>query len=483
MNPVCIIGIDGATFKFIDVLIKKGKLKNIKNLIESGEKMPLITTLPPLTPSAWSSFMTGKNPGKHGVLDFYELDNNFNYKISSFKLKKQKKLWNILSENNLNSIVYFVPFTYPPEKIKGIMVSGFLTPSLKAKFTYPVDLKEELLKKFPNYRISENTRFNRKNPDIFLNDILNLTEIHSKVMEYLIKNKDWDFFMGVFMGIDHAQHWFWYDKEKIEKVYEKVDEELGRIISNLPEGTLIIIMSDHGFQKLKGHFYINSFLLNKGFLKLKTKGKNLLKFISYKTGLSPLRLSQIIFKLRLEKFIKKDKESIGKTASKVGFSYADIDWGKTFAFGFGYYGFLYVPDKVRFNFGKIDLKEKDKIVESLICSLKEIEGKFVKKVEVWRKEEIYKGSYVEKFPDLIYSIDNFSFVSSWVPFPDFNYFGPSMTEKTGDHEIEGILIISQKGRKLKINKKRANIMDVFPTVLQFFKIDIPSDTDGSSLLT
>ncbi|MEO0271038.1 MAG: alkaline phosphatase family protein, partial [candidate division WOR-3 bacterium] len=132
MNKVCIIGIDGATFKIIDPLFKRGKLKAISNLIKEGKKYELETTIPPLTPSAWSSFMTGKNPGKHGILDFYELDDKLEYRLSSFKLRKQKKLWNILSLNNLKSIIYFVPFTYPPEKINGIFVSGFLTPSLNS---------------------------------------------------------------------------------------------------------------------------------------------------------------------------------------------------------------------------------------------------------------------------------------------------------------------------------------------------------------
>ncbi|MEO0292317.1 MAG: alkaline phosphatase family protein, partial [candidate division WOR-3 bacterium] len=231
MNKVCIIGIDGATFKIIDPLFKRGKLKAISNLIKEGKKYELETTIPPLTPSAWSSFMTGKNPGKHGILDFYELDDKLEYRLSSFKLRKQKKLWNILSLNNLKSIIYFVPFTYPPEKINGIFVSGFLTPSLNSDFTYPSEFKNELLKKFPNYRIGEKVKFSKKNPEIFFRDLIELTEIHGDVMEYLVKNKYFDLFMGVFMTCDHAQHWLWYDKEKVESVYEKIDEEIDKIVS------------------------------------------------------------------------------------------------------------------------------------------------------------------------------------------------------------------------------------------------------------
>jgi len=483
MNPVCIIGIDGATFKFIDPLIKRGKLKTLKALIEKGKKYFLLTTIPPLTPSAWSSLMTGKNPGKHGILDFYEFDKNLEYRISSMKLKRQKKLWNILSENNLKSIVYFVPFTYPPEKINGILVSGFLTPSLNSNFTFPPEFKKNLLKRFPKYRISEKVKFSRKKSNAFLKDLIELTEIHGEVMEYLVKENEFDFFIGVFMSVDHAQHWLWYDKEKIERVYEKLDEEIERVISNLPDGTLIIIMSDHGFQRLKGHFYVNSFLLNKGFLKLKTGGRNSVKFLSYKMGFSPLRVSKVVYKFGFEKLIRKDKESFGKTASRIGFSYKDIDFNKTKAFGFGYYGFIFVNDNVRFDFGSVNLRERDKVVREIIETLKEMGDKFGIKVDVWEKEEIYKGPYLEKLPDIIYSLDLFSYVSSWVPFPDFSFFGPSMTEKTGDHDTEGVLIISQKGQKVNLKKKnKANITDILPTVLDFMKVSKPSDLDGVSLL-
>jgi predicted AlkP superfamily phosphohydrolase/phosphomutase len=218
-------------------------------------------------------------------------------------------------------------------------------------------------------------------------------------------------------------------------------------------------------------------------LKLKTGGKNFAKFLSYKTGFSPLKLSKIVYKFGLEKLIKKDKESFGKTASKIGFSYKDIDFQKTKAFGFGYYGFIFVNDKTRFDFGSVELKEKDRVVREIIEALKEMGEKFDIKVNVWEREEIYKGPNVEKLPDIIYSLDSFSYVSSWVPFPDFNFFGPSMTEKTGDHDTQGILIISQKGRKVNLkDKKKANITDILPTVLDFMKVNKPEDLDGESLL-
>ncbi|MEN3046323.1 MAG: alkaline phosphatase family protein [Candidatus Hydrothermales bacterium] len=483
MNPVCVIGIDGGTFKIIDPLCKSGALRALSKLISEGKKFELISTIPPLTPSAWSSFLTGKNPGKHGILDFYELDENFKYRLSSFKLRRQRKLWNILSEYNLKSIIYFVPFTYPPEKVNGIFVSGFLTPSINSDFTYPSEFKRELLEKFSNYRITENIRFSRKNSHRFFEDLVELTDIHGDVMEYLIKNKDFDLFLGVFMTVDHAQHWLWYDKGKVEFIYKRIDEKIERIISILPEGSLVVIMSDHGFQDLKGHFYVNSFLLREKFLKLKGGLKNSIKLLMYKSGLSPLRLSKIVYKLGLENLLRKDKESFGKTASKIGFSYSDIDFEKTYAFGFGYYGFIFINEKERFPFGIVRKNEREKIIEDIKSSLLDLSREYKINIKIFLREEIYSGENLHLMPDIVYSLDDFSYVSSWVAFPDFNFFGPSMTEKTGDHDTKGILIIWQKGRKLNIKSEgTASIVDILPTVLKFLNIEIPSDIDGKALI-
>ncbi len=71
-RKLVIVGIDGGTFKVINPLIAEGKLPHLEKLINSGVKGILKSTYPPITAAAWVSFMTGKNPGKHGYFDFRE---------------------------------------------------------------------------------------------------------------------------------------------------------------------------------------------------------------------------------------------------------------------------------------------------------------------------------------------------------------------------------------------------------------------------
>ena len=69
-KKVLFIGLDGATFDVLDPLISQGLMPKLKHFIDQGVRGPLETTIPPITPTAWVSWMTGKNPGKHGVFEF-----------------------------------------------------------------------------------------------------------------------------------------------------------------------------------------------------------------------------------------------------------------------------------------------------------------------------------------------------------------------------------------------------------------------------
>ncbi len=71
MAKTCIIGLDGGTFKVIDYLAGLGRLPNFSRLMETGSRAALMSTVPPITPAAWSSFYMGTNPGKHGSVGFF----------------------------------------------------------------------------------------------------------------------------------------------------------------------------------------------------------------------------------------------------------------------------------------------------------------------------------------------------------------------------------------------------------------------------
>jgi len=498
-----ILGLDGATFDVFEEWVDAGKLPNFRKLFEESTRGHLITTIPPLTPSAWSSFMTGKNPGKHGVLDFYELDEEMNVKVSYRKARKATTIWKYFSMKGYRVISIHVPFTYPPEPVNGIMISGFLTPSLNSSFIYPPEMRDEFIKNFPDYRFAENTRFSerREDQEAFREEIFENMKLRMKVADYMMEKYPWDLFMVTFMGIDHAQHWYWrfYDKDSpyydpegakslgdtIFKAYSLIDDYLGDLLARLGEDTYFCIMSDHGFGRFYKQVFVNNWLKERGFIKFKRDVRTLVKRSFYEVGLDTKKISELVFKSGLGKlWAKFSSESKASLASGFGITFKDVDWRRTEAYSFGYFGPVFVNLEGRFPFGSVKHEDYEKVREKIIEAMLELEDpergkKIVNKV--WKKEEIYNGPFVDRFPDVVVAMDDFAYTSSTFPFPSKRLFATPFTYKSGEHRMNGVFIF--KGPKVKRNYfiERPSIMDIAPTLMQLFKIPIPENMDGRVL--
>src|SRR5262247_4551108 len=99
-NKLLVIGLDGASFNVLDALIQKGYLKNLAKLIARGARADLETTFPPITAVAWSSFMTGKNPGKHGIFEFVRLDHDSKRELAvNASYRQGRAIWDLLSQS------------------------------------------------------------------------------------------------------------------------------------------------------------------------------------------------------------------------------------------------------------------------------------------------------------------------------------------------------------------------------------------------
>ena len=149
---VLIIGLDGATFDVLGPMIERGRMPNLAAIIREGASGVLNSTQPPITPAAWTTFMTGKGPGRHGIVDFERYDVRTNRLTFNSTMEiREKTFWDILSEKGFRVGSINLPMTYPPKRVNGFMISGFDAPSMEAEFTYPRDLKDEILRRFPDY--------------------------------------------------------------------------------------------------------------------------------------------------------------------------------------------------------------------------------------------------------------------------------------------------------------------------------------------
>jgi len=494
-----IIGLDGATFRIIKPLMEKGGLPNIGEMMKNGVSAKLASVIPPLTASAWVSFMTGKNPGKHGIFDFdYRVDNTYDFSLLNSNFIDGDTLWAMLSRNDKKVVVINVPFTYPPERVNGFLISGILTP-LKSTFTYPPSLKEELVKEFGDLRfvMKEDARLEDK--EAWLSDLYNVTEKCAEIAFYIMENYDWDFFMVVFMGIDWIQHHFWkymdpknprYDPEKSElygdailKFYQYIDTLVGKIVEKAGENTITFVMSDHGFGPVYKIINVNNWLMNLKLLRLKRERRRIEFWLS-KIGLTKERFLNLIIQnspRKLLKLLLRAKSRVKKVYD-MELSFADVDWSQTKVYAHGHGGRIFVNLEGREPQGIVKpgnefeelrnyLKEKLYELEDPECGCRVIE-------KVLMKEEVYWGAHLDRAPDIVFDTKTGYTVYNSFELGRNSTFVPAGDLRSGSHEIDGIFIAAGKGIKQMTSLSKLRIWDITPTVLHVMGVPFPTDLDG-----
>ena len=465
-----IIGLDGATWDLILPWAKKGELPAFLKLVKHGAWGELESTIPPMTPSAWVSISTGKNPGKHGIYSFLKIDENYNFDLVTSTDVKSKNIWEYCTK----SIVINFPISYPPQKINGYMVAGMLTPGTESDFTYPRELKKMILHKIPNYRLELQWELYEGKEAEFLRDLYQMTEGRITLIKEMLK-KEWQLFFSVLIGPDRIQHLFW-SEENLLSYYKKIDNFLSDILAALDKNTTLVVISDHGFQKIDKVFYCNTWLMKEGYLKTKeTSLTNLLKKFGL-TSESIIRLLRLM-KVDVTTLGRKLPYKLRKLIPLEGVSiYQSVDWSKTRAFMVEF-GQIFINKKGKFLRGTVGPKEYEKIRSELAQKLMKIRdprtGDLIVSA-VYKREEIYRGDYLENAPDLVFELKEGCTHSARI---EKNYIEDS-AKMRADHAKNGIIAFLGSNVKKGFEIKEAKTVDVAPTVLYALGLPIPDDMDG-----
>jgi predicted AlkP superfamily phosphohydrolase/phosphomutase len=496
MAKLVIIGLDGAPFSLIQRWAEEGILPNLKKLIGGGAFGPLMSSYLPETPIAWNSIVTGKNAGKHGVYDWGErAEGSYDIGVSLSYSCKEPPLWEIIGEEGKKVGIFNVPLTYPPKPLNGFLVSGFDTPSTKVCFTYPDSLSGEIRSRIKDYVLSNREAYTRGTERKYVDGLLYTLQKKEAAALYLIDRYEVDFSLYVFMEIDHLHHKLWRLIEEgseegrrlFQEVYRRMDETVGKIVNRFDEETTFLVVSDHGGGSLEGIMFINKWLMEQGWLKLKEEPSLYLKSLLSRTDLVP-KVYRLLCKFGLGKLGKLLPVSVQYNLATSFISYENIDWEQTKAYAFGEYGQIFVNLKGREPQGIV---EPGGEYEQL---LKEISKRLLKLVhprtgekvikEVLRKEELYHGPMLEKAPDLSFAIMDFRYDSS-VKFGlgIKGIFGMPEFEDSGTHRREGILIAYGKGIKSNFNIEGATLVNIAPLALYLLNLPIPGDMDGKVLAT
>lgn len=457
MRRVFVFGIDGAMpEKVFGEWLEE--LPNIKKLMKQGCYAKLNSTIPPLSVVAWTSMTTGVSPSTHGVFEYLCKDKNISGKmnLSSSLNIKEKRVWEIASENNRKAISCFVPLTWPAKPYEGILISG--PPALveKGRFAHPPKTEDEI-KEAVGQDFQMDVRFFRDlTKKEILKEIKKVTKMHLDIMKYLIKNKDWNLFFGVITGSDRMNHSFWkycdpqhrkYDpnsefKNTLKDYYKFLDRELGKIIKTLDENTLIIVLSDHGFTRMHTRVNLSDWLIRKGYLVLKN-------------GL--------------------------KINSPTKLEYDMIDWKKTKVFAVGAYdGQVYINLRGRDSSGTVKLGEYDRLIDELEKEIKNItsdDGKILN-TKIFKKKSYFRGKCEDIAPDIVIYFDNLHYGCNTSLIGNETLWSPQTAMGSDDatHSQQGIFIMNKSEQKGNIGE--IDILDVAPTILNKLGVKIPEGFKG-----
>ncbi len=267
------IGIDGLDSDILmDYLTHKGET-GFREIYESSIKYRLMSTIPPMSPPAWSSIITGLKSFRHGIYDFYLYDKYSRGMRLSSSEDLPFTIFDIMGYSGRKQLLINIPFLYPPKKVNGILVSGMPASYSSSIYTYPKKLSETLRRK--GLYVGE-PPWSLKKPYLEKS-----VRDRSLLFHRLSEIYPYDFSMIVFRETDVSQHYYWHEKSFIHHVYELIDRFflkplIDRIRDN-QEDAVIMIYGDHGFTSGRGTLNIMNYLYRKNLYTIRESVKTILK--------------------------------------------------------------------------------------------------------------------------------------------------------------------------------------------------------------
>ena len=460
-KKVLIIGLDCAEPSLVfDAWAQD--LPNIARLIGGGLCGNLTSCLPPVTVPAWSCMAASKDPGTLGIYGFQNREDH-SYEglaIATSLAVKQPRLWDILGQARMESIVIGVPGTFPIWRpVHGHMVTGFLTPGTDCDYTHPPELKQEIADLVGEYIIDCHD-FRTDDKHALLAQIYDMTDKRFKVAEHLLRTKPWHLAFLVEMGPDRVHHGFWRFLDPshrlhqphspfasaIHDYYVHLDELIGRLLGAVDlSQTAVWIVSDHGAKSLIGGVCFNDWLIRQGYLALKETPAG-----------GPVRFAADL-----------------------------VDWPRTRVWGEGgYYARAYVNLKGREPQGIVDPADYEPLRDELICKLQNLPDhqEHLMNTRAYKPQDLYR--YVHGVaPDLIVVFGDLHWRSvGSLGHPDIYTFDSDTGPDDANHSQQGLYVLAHPSLAARRRRQDATIYDVAPTTLHLLGLTPPDDMIGQSLL-
>jgi predicted AlkP superfamily phosphohydrolase/phosphomutase len=493
---VLALAFDGGDYDLVRRWMAEGRLPTISRLAREGTFGALRSTIPAYTPTAWSSFLTGLNPARHGIFNFSTNPNRGRQRLESAASRAGTPLWRLLGAAGIRSVFVGVPFTYPAEPIDGIVVTGYGGPERPQ--ILPQSAEERILAAYPDLVTAHHPMAERWWEDFpaYAGRLLEHAEQIAGVCKLAYElEPDLGLLCVDFMSTDHVGHLGYarIDPEhpahaasgtgdELLRVYERVDALCGELIDaateRYGEEPTVLLFSDHGMKPIYWMFHLDRWLEERGHLRFR------------KRSLQPLLRTRLHYLARVDNKLVRTLRWYGRALDTLPFlprpaadrKLADIDFGATRAYGFASGGQVYLGELT-------GARNDPAYVDALAAELAEVphpetgEPAF----QVLRKEELYSGPFLDKAPELVLiphderiEIDpsRWRFESAFElrerldPEHSYGY--------SGHHGVTGILAAAGPGIQPADVPEGAEIVQLPATILRLFGLSAEG-LDGAPL--
>ena len=483
---VILIGLDGLGWNEIKEWVNDDCLSNINTLASEGCRKDLASTHPPWTPVAWPSLLSGKNPGKHGIFDFFTRE-GYDKRLVERPDIDAAYVHEVADALGQTPVVINFPLTHPATQLEnGAVVPGYLARE-DVKF-YPEGLRDDYESEFGKYRIYPDYGAEENQ----IQEYIEVARHRRDMATFLAERYDWDFLAVQFQVTDSIFHDL-SNRNDIRSVLEKIDGFIGDIRQLGNDDTPLFIVSDHGMGDYEWTFYVNSWLMNEGYCettigeenyfrsvknslkgkdpKPKNKSSDIIQTIIQnftKIGLSPYNTYQFLSTLGLSSVVEKliPEEILVSAQSQV----VDYPNSKAFQIYFNSLG-IHINVDGREPQGQVLSDDYESLRTELIDKLESTIGPDGKPVfdKIQRCEEVYEGDHMKEAPDLVLFPRDFQYDVSG------SIMGPFRSYAHKNHKPDGILISNNQLEK----KDKMEIYDIAPTIASTLGIPIDEDTDGT----
>jgi predicted AlkP superfamily phosphohydrolase/phosphomutase len=503
------VGLDAACWAYVNPLLASGRLPALQRLMDTGVWGTLYSTLPALTPTAWASIITGKNPGKHGVFDMLQhIPGTYDFRPTTASVRAGTPFWRRLNDHGLRVGLVNVPFTYPPEEIDGFVVCGFGAPESAEDIAAPAGALRWIQNNYGSYASRGRLKDLRKS--MSLDDLLAGEREQQfqqvQIAAGLARLFDVDVLVINLMLLDHINHYAQEDGQ-IEQAICDTDSDLAHLLAAFePEN--VLLFSDHGSRRVQGDFLLHQWLLDGRYISLQERPpaerQTALHSVlvqnsqhRQKTG-RPEKISRRLLQGALQSLPDSMTASLWRTVETYQ-SFArqfvryrqELDYGRSQLFpGSTYSGNLYLNLAGREPKGFVSPDLRAALQAELAGKLAQIMDPEEKKPlfsAVHTPQTLYHGPAAAYAPDLILDgydspwnakITNPGLVNGSVQ----NHYFLAQHGDAGWHSKDGIFVFAGPAFRRDPAAQHGQVMDLPATLLYQCDVPVPDDYDGQVLI-